>query len=412
MTPNGASERESTERVALAVGDRFIVTIEKVAHGGHFIARHLGAVIFVRHAIPGEEVEIEITGTGSSFNRADVVKVINPSADRVSAPCQFAHRTGCGGCDFQHISLERQRQLKSEVIAEQFARIAKREMQVAVEEVGPPLGYRTRFNAVTTRNGDLGFKQARSNKVIPVSDCRILQPEVKYQELSSRKWKGDLRVEVSLSSAGERTIATGYTRDETPVRTSEGPDIGQYSINGFNLEVSQRSFWQSHQLAPAVLTKVVSEFAQIKAGDQVLDLYGGVGLFTSQFLEAVGEAGQIDLVEGSKSATADAIRNFAEKKNVKVHTGDVAKLLPRFTQSDVIILDPPREGAGKEVVQAMAVLKPRAIVYVACDPAALARDTTYLSEVGYEITKIRAFDLFPMTHHIESVALFGRVKVS
>ena len=412
MTPNGASERESTERVALAVGDRFIVTIEKVAHGGHFIARHLGAVIFVRHAIPGEEVEIEITGTGSSFNRADVVKVINPSADRVSAPCQFAHRTGCGGCDFQHISLERQRQLKSEVIAEQFARIAKREMQVVVEEVGAPLGYRTRFNAVTTRNGDLGFKQARSNKVIPVSDCRILQPEIKYQELSSRKWKGDLRVEVSLSSADERTIATGYTRDETPVRTSEGPDIGQYSINGFNLEVSQRSFWQSHKLAPAVLTKVVSEFAQIKAGDLVLDLYGGVGLFTSQFLEAVGEAGQIDLVEGSKSATADAIRNFAEKKNVKVHTGDVAKLLPRFTQSDVIVLDPPREGAGKEVVQAMAVLKPRAIVYVACDPAALARDTTYLSEVGYEITKIRAFDLFPMTHHIESVALFGRVKVS
>ena len=412
MTPNGASERESTERVALAVGDRFIVTIEKVAHGGHFIARHLGAVIFVRHAIPGEEVEIEITGTGSSFNRADVVKVITPSADRVSAPCQFAHRAGCGGCDFQHISLERQRQLKSEVIAEQFARIAKREMQVVVEEVGPPLGYRTRFNAVTTRNGDLGFKQARSNKVIPVSDCRILQPEVKYQELSSRKWKGDLRVEVSLSSAGERTIATGYTRDETPVRTSEGPDIGQYSINGFNLEVSQRSFWQSHKLAPAFLTKVFSEFAQIKAGDLVLDLYGGVGLFTSQFLEAVGEAGQIDLVEGSKSATADAIRNFAEKKNVKVHTGDVAKLLPRFTQSDVIILDPPREGAGKEVVQAMAVLKPRAIVYVACDPAALARDTTYLSEVGYEITKIRAFDLFPMTHHIESVALFGRVKVS
>lgn len=412
MTPNGASERDSTERVALAVGDRFITTIEKVAHGGHFIARHLGAVLFVRHAIPGEEVEIEITGTGSSFNRADVVKVINPSPDRVSAPCQFAHRAGCGGCDFQHISLERQRQLKSEVIAEQFARIAKREMQVVVEEVGPPLGYRTRFNAVTTRNGDLGFKQARSNKVIPVSDCRILQPEIKYQELSSRKWKGDLRVEVSLSSAGERTIATGCTRDETPVRTSEGPDIGQYSINGFDLEVSQRSFWQSHKLAPTVLTKVVGEFAELQPGDRVLDLYGGVGLFTSQFIERVGEAGQIDLVEGSKSATADAMRNFAEYKNVKVHTGDVAKLLPRFSQCDVIVLDPPREGAGKEVVQAMAVLKPRAIVYVACDPAALARDTTYLSEAGYEISKIRAFDLFPMTHHIETVALFGRIKVS
>ena len=412
MTTTGASQENSAERVVLAVGDRFITTIEKVAHGGHFIARHLGAVIFVRHAIPGEEVEIEITGTGSSFNRADVVNVISPSPDRVSAPCQFAHRAGCGGCDFQHISVERQRQLKSEVITEQFARIAKRDLQVTVEEVGAPLGYRTRFNAVTTRNGDLGFKQARSNKVVPVSDCRILQPEVKYQELTSRKWKGDLRVEVTLSSAGERTIATGYSRDETPVRTSEGPDIGQYSINGFNLEVSQRSFWQSHKLAPAVLTQVVGEFAEIQVGDRVLDLYGGVGLFTSQFLEAIGESGQIDLVEGSKSATSDAIRNFAEIKNVKVHTGDVAKLLPRFSQAEVIVLDPPREGAGKEVVLAMVALKPRAIVYVACDPAALARDTTYLSDAGYEIAKIRAFDLFPMTHHIETVALFRRDKVS
>jgi tRNA/tmRNA/rRNA uracil-C5-methylase (TrmA/RlmC/RlmD family) len=412
MTSDGADQRNSAERVALTVGDRFIVTIEKVAHGGHFIARHKGAVIFVRHAIPGEEVEIEITGTGSSFNRADVVRVVNSSPDRVSAPCQFAHRTGCGGCDFQHISLERQRLLKEEVIAEQFLRIAKKEIQVKVEEVGPPLGYRTRFNAVTTRNGDLGFKQARSNKVVPVSDCRILQQEIGYQELSSRKWKGDLRVEVSLSSNGERTIATGYTRDETPVRTSEGPDVGHYTVNGYNLEVSPRSFWQSHKLAPTVLTQVVKEFADVRVGDQLLDLYGGVGLFTSQFLDLIGESGQVDLVEGSKSATADALRNFADAKNVKVHTGDVAKLLPRFTRADVIVLDPPREGAGKDVVKAMARLNPRAIVYVACDPAALARDTTYLSELGFEATKIRAFDLFPMTHHIETVALFTRVKVS
>ena len=412
MTSNGANEQNSAERVALAVGDRFTTTIEKVAHGGHFIARHRGAVIFVRHAIPGEEVEIEITGTGKAFNRADVVKVISASPDRVSAPCQFAHRSGCGGCDFQHISLERQRQLKSDVITEQFARIAKQELRVDVEEVGAPLGYRTRFNAVTTRNGDLGFKQARSNKVVPVSDCRILQPEIKYQELSSRKWKGDLRVEVSLSSTGERTIATGYTRDETPVRTSEGPDVAKYSVNGFPLEVGQRSFWQSHKLAPAVLTQVVKEFAQLRDEDQVLDLYGGVGLFTSQFLDVIGESGQIDLVEGSKSATADAMRNFGEMKNVKVHTGDVAKLLPRFSKADVIVLDPPREGAGKEVVAAMAALRPRSIIYVACDPAALARDTTYLSDLGFEIAKIRAFDLFPMTHHIESVALFTSSKVS
>lgn len=404
---------EKTERKAdLSVGQRFVVTIEKIAHGGHFIARHLGAVIFVRHAIPGEEVEIEITSTGSSFNRADVVKVVSASSDRVSAPCQFAHRAGCGGCDFQHISLERQRQLKSEVITEQFARIAKKEVNVQVEEVGGPLGYRTRFTAVTTRDGALGFRQARSNKVVPVSDCRILQPELKYQELSNRKWKGDLQVEVSISSSGERTIATGYTRDESPVRTSEGPDIATYLVNEFPLEVSQRSFWQSHKEAPRTLTEAVLKFAQIKSGDHLLDLYGGVGLFTSQFLELLGESGRVDLVEGSKSATGDALRNFAEHSNVGIHTGDVEKILPRFSKADVIILDPPREGAGKNVVESMVSLAPRAIVYVACDPAALARDSAYLERSGYELADIRAFDLFPMTQHIESVALFKRVKVS
>ncbi len=404
---------EKTERKAdLSVGQRFVVTIEKIAHGGHFIARHLGAVIFVRHAIPGEEVEIEITSTGSSFNRADVVKVVSASSDRVSAPCQFAHRAGCGGCDFQHISLERQRQLKSEVITEQFARIAKKEVTVHVEEVGGPLGYRTRFTAVTTRDGALGFRQARSNKVVPVSDCRILQPELKYQELSNRKWKGDLQVEVSISSTGERTIATGYTRDESPVRTSEGPDVATYEVNGIPLEVSQRSFWQSHKEAPRTLTDAVLKFAQVKSGDHLLDLYGGVGLFTSQAIELVGESGRIDLVEGSKSATGDALRNFAEHANVGIHTGDVEKILPRFSKTDVVILDPPREGAGKNVVGSMVSLKPRAIVYVACDPAALARDSAYLESSGYELVEIRAFDLFPMTQHIESVALFKRVKVS
>ena len=311
MTSKEANQRNPADRVALAVGDRFVVTVEKVAHGGHFIVRHQGAVIFVRHGIPGEEVEIEITGTGSSFNRADVVSVITPSPDRVSAPCQFAHRAGCGGCDFQHISLPRQRKLKSEVITEQFSRIAKQDIEVDVEEVGAALGYRTRFNAVTTRNGDLGFKQARSNKVLPISDCRILSPEMQYQELSAKRWKGDLRVEVSLSSTGERTIATGYSRDDTPVRTSEGPDVGKYEVNGFALEVSQRSFWQSHKLAPTVLTKAILEYAKLQPGDKVLDLYGGVGLFTSQFLESVGDGGSVDLVEGSKSATADAMRNFA-----------------------------------------------------------------------------------------------------
>ena len=404
MSPRGRS--------SLSVGDRFSVTIEKIAHGGHFIARHEGAVIFVRHAIPGEDCTIEITSVGTSFNRADVISVESASTDRVSAPCRYAHRQGCGGCDFQHIAPARQRVLKGDVITEQFARIAKMDISVEVEEISAPLGWRTRCAAVTTKAGALGFYQARSHSITPVDDCRILVPEMKFAELSARGAKADQRIEISLSNTGERTIATANTREETPVRTSDGPDVAHYEIAGRVLEVSQKSFWQSHKDAPRVLTEVVREFAQVVPGDHVLDLYGGVGLFTAALLSEVGSEGAIDLVEGSKSATADARRNFAEDSNVSIHTGDVAKILPRFSQANVIVLDPPREGAGKEVIGECARLLPRTIVYVACDPAALARDVSYLREHGYTLQKLRAFDLFPMTHHIECVALLTLDKVS
>jgi tRNA/tmRNA/rRNA uracil-C5-methylase (TrmA/RlmC/RlmD family) len=403
-----ASNKSST----LKTGDLVQVTIEKVAHGGHFIARHDGAVIFVRHAIPGENCTIQITSTGSSFNRADVVSVETPSEFRVEAPCSFANRNGCGGCDFQHISVEHQRTLKSDVIAEQFSRIAKIEMRVEVEEVGESTHWRTRAIATTDRNGKLGFYKSRSHSIAPVTDCIICVEGMDFSEIASRDLKGDVRVEVSASNTGERSIALAPTRGEEKARLTEGPAVLHENVLGRSIEVSQESFWQSHKKAPEVLTQVVLEFAQLKSGEHVLDLYGGVGLFSAAILDAVGPAGHVDLIEGSKVATADAARNFAAFSNITIATGDVAKLLPRITAADVVVLDPPRDGAGKEAVAHIARLAPRAIVYVACDPAALARDTAYLADHRYSLVKVRAFDLFPMTHHIECVALYARAEVS
>jgi tRNA/tmRNA/rRNA uracil-C5-methylase (TrmA/RlmC/RlmD family) len=160
------------------------------------------------------------------------------------------------------------------------------------------------------------------------------------------------------------------------------------------------------------LTQAVLDYAQLKSGDHVLDLYGGVGLFSAAIIDVVGPSGHVDLIEGSRVATADAARNFASHANITIATGDVTKLLPRITAADVVVLDPPRDGAGKEAVAHMARLAPRAIVYVACDPAALARDTAYLADHSYSLVKLRAFDLFPMTHHIECVALYERAEVS
>ncbi len=403
-----ASNKSST----LKTGDLVQVTIEKVAHGGHFIARHDGAVIFVRHAIPGEKCTIQITSTGSSFNRADVISVEAPSEFRVQAPCSFAHRNGCGGCDFQHISVDHQRILKSDVIAEQFSRIAKMDLRVDVEEVGESTHWRTRAIATTDRNGKLGFYKSRSHSIAPVTDCIICVEGMNFSEIASRDLKGDVRVEISASNIGERSIALAPTRGEEKARLTEGPAILHENVLGKSLEVSQESFWQSHKKAPEILTQAILDFAQFKTGEHVLDLYGGVGLFTAAIVEAVGPTGHVDLIEGSKVATADAARNFASLSNITIATGDVAKLLPRITAADVVVLDPPRDGAGKESVAHIARLAPRAIVYVACDPAALARDTAYLADHSYSLVKVRAFDLFPMTHHIECVALYARAEVS
>ena len=408
---------ESKAQISLQVGQRLTVDIEKIAHGGHFIARHESengkkAVIFVRHAIPGEKAEIEITSTSANFIRADVVKVISSSPDRVQAPCTYAHRDGCGGCDFQHISIARQRVLKSEVIKEQFERIAKMDVSVEVEEVGEPLHWRTRVTATTDSNGALGFYSSRSHRVIPVKECLITLPEIGIAAMSAQKFSPDVRIEIAYSSEGERMVAEAPRSGDGKFRQNTGPAVLHERVGEELLQVSQRSFWQGHKRAPEVLTDVVRDFAQIQEGENVLDLYGGVGLFTSALLKNVGTSGSIHLVEGSKDATADAKNNFASHSNVEISTGDVAKIITRINRADVVILDPPREGAGKEVVQEIARISPRSIVYVACDPAALARDTAYLHENGFNLEKIRAFDLFPMTHHIESIALFTPNKVS
>lgn len=394
----------STPRAVLRVGQIIRVTIEKVAHGGHFIARHEGAVIFLRHGLPGEVVDVAITSIGSSFNRGDVVKVISASADRVAAPCSYANRNGCGGCDFQHVEISAQRKLKSQVITEQFSRIAKMEISVEVEEVSSPLGWRTQTTIGSDKNGHAGFYGSRTNTIIPIKNCQILHSSVGYEAIAARSWEPGIRIEVSAASTKEPRLIAGDT--------VEGDLIQIYRVALKEYQVSAGSFWQSNVRAPQVLVDAVRSFADVKSGDHLIDLYGGVGLFGLALLDLIGTDGRIDHVEGSKSAIADAHVNYGEAKNVHFHTGDVEKILPRFSSADVVILDPPREGAKKAVIESLVACSPRAIVYVACDPAALARDTALLRDANYTLIQLRAFDLFPMTHHIECVALFAPTDVS
>ena len=392
----------------LEVGQVIELVIGPVAHGGHFVARHNGQVIFVRHGITNELAKIKITAVSSKIAHADVIEVLTAAPSRVSPPCQYAGK--CGGCDFQHIDLLTQRKLKAEIIKEQFMRIGKIDLpllgfDLEVNEVEPTDGlhWRTRMDFAVSPGGKIGFFGARSNEVVEISQCVIADERMNVGELAARSWKSDARVEVAVSSTSEVSVMRSG-------RSISGPTQIVEQVGGNSFKISPEVFWQSHKSAPVTLVKAALAQLGVKGNDHVCDLYSGVGLFAAAILKEVGDQGFITLIESDKNAVVDARKVFANKNNVKILQGLVAQQLPIVKRADLILLDPPRTGAGEVVIKQMIKLKPRKIVYVACDPAALARDSKTLIDAGYKLDHISAYDLFPMTQHIECVAGFSPAK--
>jgi len=351
------------------VGERFTVEVGPVAHGGHCVARIPdgdgggGRVVFVRHALPGETVEVEVTeGTdGDRFWRGDAVSVSVASPDRVSAPCPYAGPDACGGCDFQHVSLPAQRALKAAVVREQLSRLAGIDVPVEVEPVPGDrdgLHWRTRQRYVELPDGRRGMRKHRSHDVVPVEECLL--------------------------------------------EADAGPS---YEVRGREHSVAEGGFWQVHPGAPEVLVSTVLDQLAPRPGESVLDLYAGVGLFAGALADLVGPDARVVAVEADCAACTRARRNLGDA--VEVAHGPVATVLDRSYDQpfDLVVLDPPRDGAKRSVVEQVVARHPRAIAYVACDPAALARDLATFAEHGYQLTTLRALDLFPMTHHVECVAL-------
>jgi len=387
---------------SLKVGDRITVEIGPIAHGGHFIARHKGQVIFVRYGITGEEAIVEITSTSSKLARGDAIEILKASEDRVVPPCKYAVPGGCGGCDFQHIEISAQLELKRSVIREQFSRLGRIEIDLDVLHVEPTNGlhWRTRMDFAISKNGKPGLYSARSKEVTEIDKCLIAVEAINDPTMFARNWKGEDRLEVAVSSSGEKNVSRGG-------RSISGPTQLHEVVGEHTYEISPTSFWQSHSAAPQTLTKLVMDLMALRPGDQVCDLYGGVGLFTAPMAEDVGDIGKVHLIESSHRATQDALKIFEKMKNVVVHSGRVEQKLPLINRVDVILLDPPRTGAGEMVIKQMLAKKPRTIVYVSCDPASMARDARALEEGGYHLNHIVGFDLFPMTQHVECVARFS-----
>lgn len=387
------------------VGSMIDLEIGSVAHGGHCVARHEGQVVFVRHALPGERVRAQVTSATKRFLRADAIEVLESSTHRVVPPCPYAVPGRCGGCDWQHAEPSYQRQLKADVVAEQLRRLAGLNLDVEVEDLpGGPLGWRTRVRFAVDDAGRAGFRKHRSHEVEPVERCLIAHSMVEQAAVESREWNRASEVEVDVAvGTGERIVAVTSRKDGT-VRVSGTP--GGYlreKALGRTWRVSAGGFWQVHPNAAETLVSAVLEGLAPRASDAALDLYCGVGLFAGAL------APQVDSVlgiEGSRAAAADAEANLADLRNARVLRGDVGKLLARQRpQADLVVLDPPRAGAGADVCQAVAATGARAIAYVACDPAALARDVATFAKLGYQLSGLRAFDLFPMTAHVECVAI-------
>ena len=393
------------------VGEEWVVDVGNIAHGGHCVARHDGRVIFVRHALPGEQVRVRVTEgrTPDRFLRGDAVEVLTAAPQRVPAPCRYAGPGGCGGCDFQHVALSHQRALKTVVVREQFQRLAGLDVDVEVEAVpgdADGLRWRTRVELAVDGGGRPGLRRHRSHDIIAIDDCLIAAERVIDSGVLDTIWTGCQAVDV---------VAADHPQDAVvvPVPGKRVPRVGQRvetSTWSGTFELGARGFWQVHPgAARTYVEHVLAELAP-QPGERALDLYAGVGLFALALADAVGPQGAVLAVEGDHRAVDDGIANAAEHPQVEFRVGRVDQALrPLLRQgigADVVVLDPPRTGAGRAVVADLAALSPRAIAYVACDPAALARDTAYLMKGGYRLRSLRAFDAFPMTHHVECIAVF------
>lgn len=405
--------------------------VERIAHGGVAVARHEGRVVFVADAIPGERVRARVTDAGKDrFWRADTVEVLDASADRreqvwAEASVDRAPQDRAGGAEFGHIRMSRQRELKRDVLAEAMSRFARLDRVVDVEPVDPSLapgadlesgaGWRTRVRLHVDDAGRVGPYAARSHRVVPVESLPLAVDELRSLAPLGRLLPGAHSIDLVAPSEGDAAVIV----DEAGAPGQLVHEI----VEGRSFRLDRTGFWQVHRGAAATLSRAVRDLVD---GDRFdpraanLDLYGGVGLLAAAIGDRFGDTVRITSVEADARATDHASANLADWVGARAETGRVDRWLDELERSAdrslrerlaaaTVVLDPPRSGAGREVVERLVALRPAQLVYVACDPVALARDIGTFRDHGYELEAVRAFDLFPNTHHVEAVARLGAI---
>jgi tRNA/tmRNA/rRNA uracil-C5-methylase (TrmA/RlmC/RlmD family) len=386
------------------------VSLLRPATGG--AVGHLpdGRAIFVRLGLPGEDVTVDITEEHAKYARGVVRTVVTPSPDRVTSPCAYFRAGGCGGCDLLMASPSAQISWKQQVVRDQLQRVGG----VAWDgDIEVPVGVagRTRLRCAVDRTGHLALRQARSHDLIALNACHTADP--RFGEGLTADWSGAREVE--LRALGDEAPFAVVTMHDGTVVTSDLDGLideerrrSAVVVRGHRYRISPTSFWQVDRRAPETLIEAVLAMAKVRKGMGVADLYAGVGLFTVPLAKVVGDTGSVVAVEAGGSSAADARRNVADLPHVSVVERPVTPKLVQsvVSEGDVVVVDPPRTGLGLDVTAAIAAQRPSRVVYVSCDVATFARDAKVLLSRGWTLEKLRAFDLFPGTEHVELVAAF------
>jgi len=424
----------------LSFSGGFITTLEldltSFTYGGDSLGRLPdGRLVFVPYCLPGERVIVRLLGERESnpkrrYARAELVEVLAPSPQRVTPRC--AHYGECGGCHYQHLSYPGQLEAKRAILVEQLQRLGGiPDPPVGLTVPSPkPYNYRNHVQFHQTPTGALGFHRGRSEEVFPLRECHLPEvplsaawPQLKFEPLPGleriglRLGAGDelqLILESALAETPELSV------EELPVSVAHVSPWGSLvlagsrgvvmEVRGRTFQVSAGAFFQANTPVAAEMVRYLLARLPLHPGTTVLELYCGVGLFSAFLAE---RAGRLVGVEASPAACADFEANLNAFDNVELYEASAELVLAELAlQPEVILVDPPRAGLGKDVVSGLLAMQPGVIAYVSCDPATLARDGRGLVEGGYRLIEATPFDAFPQTYAIESISIWERSLTS
>jgi len=385
----------------LSAGALVEVEIERIVPGGAGLGHADGHTFFVQLAAPGDRVRARVERVRGKVAFASVAEIITPSPARVEPPCPYFGR--CGGCDFQQLNYEAQLQTKVEIIRDCLRRIARIEPPADIPITPSPAVWHYRSRARWQHDPVrqfLGYYELASHRVCDVAECPVVLPEVqaKLSHLRATLAAGEFdETEEFQAVAGDDGVSL------LPPLAADDARERFRTLAGERYRFDADCFFQINH---ALLEPLLAEALKDASGEHALDLYCGVGLFT---LPLARRFARVTAVEGNAAATRFARLNLADAglSNASVHTARVGDWLAAHAHTlapvDFLLLDPPRAGAEPEALAGLLALRPRRIAYVSCDPATLARDLRVLFDANFTLGSVRAFDLFPQTHHVETI---------